>query len=90
MEQTPSVSAGLTYPDHAGAAPQMRKPTQQEEAVGHTQGPQGSREGGESKGASWRKSRTSLKSTGKRSWSTQGKRKLKQPGVEGGKRGREA
>lgn len=70
MEQTPSVSAGLRTRPTQGC-PTIRKPTQQEEAVGHTQGHKDSRrEGGVKGGFLEEESRTSLKSTGS-GWSTQ-------------------
>ena len=87
MEQTPSVSAGPRTPlTHAGAAPQTHNPFDWKKRQWAT--PRGHRtpeeRGGESQGASWRKSGTSLKSMGGKAGVHRHKKKLKQLSVEGG------
>lgn len=85
MEQTPSVSAGLRTPDPRRGCPTNAQAHSTGRGSGPHPGATGLQRGeGSPRGASWRKSRTSLKSTGSEAGAHRSKRKLKQPGVEGG------
>lgn len=82
----PASQQGCVPPDPRRCCPTNA----QAHATGRRSGPHPGATGlqrrgeGSPRGASWRKSRTSLKSTGGEAGAHRRKRKLKQPGVEGG------